>query len=150
MLTLLALLLSPACEPARIEAAIYASALAWGHDPATFRGLAVVESGLEANPRRYGTGKRWGNPPHGRRWRICGLYQLRGGMSGAGKPDWQIPPCEILVRSPVLSAWYGAAHLDGWRRACGRKAMFNAYNRGTCTGGDGSFTTAVVKAAKRR
>lgn len=129
ILALLAsLLLSAVDAPARIDAALYVSAVVWGHDPAEFEALAWCESKLETNPRRYGTGKRWGYPPLGKRWKICGLLQLHGGK--AGKGTGVLPRCELQILLPELAAWYGAAHLAGWRRACGKARQWDCFNRG--------------------
>ena len=145
-----ALLLLSLYLPFRVEASLYVAAVVWGHDPATFRGLAVVEAGpkLESNPRRYGTGKRWGAPPLGRRWKFAGLMQL-----SPGRPVWhddqpKIPPGEVLVNSPGVSAYFGAWHLAEWREHCGTKRALEAWHSGKCLA-PGSFT-AAVRAARRR
>lgn len=116
-------------SPARVEAALYVSAVAWGHDPIEFGALAWCESKKEVNPRRYGTGKRWGNPQLGKRWNICGLMQLPNGGGGKGAIG-ELPRCELQILSPEIAAWYGAGHLAGWKRACGSVRQYDCYNRG--------------------
>ena len=152
MILLLALLLSQPWEPPRIEAALYVAAKAWGHDPAMFRGLAEVESGLEANPRRTKRidplMRRWG-PKKTRTtypWRLCSLLQLRGGLSASD--GGTIPPCEALVLFPSLASWWGARHLAGYREQCGDERQYAGYHTGSC-GKPGSFTAKVRRLARR-
>jgi len=144
---LLSLLLSPAWEAPRIEAALYVSALAWGHDPSELRGLAWCESKRVVNPKRYGTLERWGYPPVGRQWNICGLMQLPNGKRGMGRIGL-LPACELQILVPSLAAWYGAGHLDGWRRACGRERQFDCYNRGGAGMTAGTWGECVRRAAR--
>lgn len=156
MTFLLPLLLSLATPAHRVEVSLYVAAVAWGHDPATFRGLAKVEAGpgLETNPRRAASidpkRRRWGPIATATTypWRICSLLQLRGGLSGAG--GFVMPSCVALVTIPELAAWYGARHLDGWRKACGPVRMYEAYNRGVCGeyGTPRPFTSAVMSARR--
>jgi len=158
MLLLLAILLSPAHEPARIEASLYVSAVAWGHSPAEFRGLAWCESKMQVNPHRYDNPKypRWGNPPHGRRWNICGYMQLPNGGGGKG-PAKRLPTCELQILFPSLAIWFGGAHLAGWKRACGKARQWDCYNQGGSGMTQGTWgecvhrrTKAAVRAAGRR
>lgn len=128
---LLTLAFAPAHEQARLDTALEVAAEAWGLDPAGFRSLAWVESNLQVNPRRYGSREPWGDPPLGRRWKICGLLQLAGGFGIQGQPrNVRVPHCGLLVLGPWLPAWYGAAHLAGWRRACGSRRQYECYNAG--------------------
>jgi hypothetical protein len=146
---ILSFLASPPVVQARIDAALYVSAVAWGHDPALYRGLAEVESGCEANPRRYGRLQRWGNPPLGRRWSIVGLMQLPAGKVGMGGIG-RIPDGELLILLPELAAWYGAGHLAGWRRACGAQRQWDCYNRGWDGRTAGTWGRQVKNAARRK
>jgi len=144
-----ALVLLP--QPVRVEASLHLSALAWGHDPATFRALAEVESRLDPDPKRYGKAERWGNPPERRRWRYVGLMQTQHYPACPCGQDGPFPPGEWLL-APELSAWYGAAHLAGWVQRCGKGRALEAYNRGNrgCRGEtDGSFAAAVMAARRR-
>jgi hypothetical protein len=147
-------LLSQVPQEARILTALEFSAYAWGHDPALLKGLAYVESTMQANPPRHGrNGKRWGDGPGRARWRYCGLMQTRHYPGVTAGPDSvPFPPGELLVAFPELSAWYGAIHLAGWRSWCGRRLQFEAYNKGWkgCRGEtEGTFTKAVKRAARR-
>ena len=134
----------------RLDVSTEVSGAAWGIDPALLRGLALVESSHEYNPKRYGTRERWGNPPLGRRWNYCGLMQLRGGGQPMGcSPRVKFPPCELLVVSPELSVWYACVHLVGWRRQCGDR-WFDCYNAGSPgKTNDGSFGREVRRHARR-
>lgn len=151
MLTLLlALALAPDWEPVRIEASLYVSARAWGHDPALFRGLAIVESRLEANPRRYGRLQRWGRTRTAttRPWRYLGLMQTREYPACPMGSKAPFPPGELLTTWPSLSAWYGAAHLTGWARACGKELKLCGYNTGACE--PCGMIAAVKRAGRER
>jgi len=137
--------------PRRLRVAAHVAGAAWGHDPALLLGLAWVESEHEANPRRYGTGKRYGPPPLGKRWKICGLMQIHGGARPMGtREPVRFPPCEILVLLPEVSLWFGAMHLAGWKRALGTQLYVEGYNKGfNAIGSDMSFTAKVERAARR-
>jgi hypothetical protein len=149
VILLLALLLSQPWEPARIEASLYVAAVAWGHDPAEFRALAEVESGMEANPRRYGKRERWGRSRTAttRPWRYLGLLQTREFPARPMGSDSPFPAGELLTMFPSLSAWYGAAHLAGWRETCGERLMYCGYNTGRCK--PCTMRQAVERAARR-
>ena len=143
-------------SPHRVEVSAVVSGAAWGFPPHILMGLADTESTLQHNPPRNGPdGRRWGPPPMGRRWRYCGLMQLRGGAQPMGQPpEVLFPPCEILILFPELSVRYGAMHLDGWRRSYGMPWALEAYNCGCldndrCLESDGSFMRKVLRKARR-
>jgi hypothetical protein len=144
MVILLALAL--VLDPHREAVAYRVAGAAWGIEPEVLEALAWVESSGERNPRRYGTRERWGDPPLGRRWRICGLMQLHGGGRPMGtREPVRFPPCAVLVVSPELSVWYAAMHLSGWRRACGRRWL-ECWNKGyPGLRSDGRFQAAVMR-----
>ena len=144
---LLTLALSPGYEQARLDLSLEVAARAWSLDPVGFRSLAWVESNLQVNPKRYSTREPWGDPPLGRRWRICGLLQLAGGQGIQGQPrKVRVPDCGLLVLGPWLPAWYGAAHLAGWRKSCGERRMYECYNAGfRGMGREATFTAKVER-----
>jgi hypothetical protein len=148
---LLALSLAPAWHSCRVDVAIRASAAAWELDADTMRGIAWVESGWQANAPRYGTREPWGEPPHGRKWRYCGLWQLQGGAPVWADDGPRIPGCLVLVMFPVVAVWYGAAHLAAWKRHCPARYVqaWNRGGRGCKNEGDG-FAADVRRAVRVR
>ena len=148
LILFLALMLSPAHESARIEASLYVSAVALGHDPAEFRALAWCESELEVNPHRYGRLQRWGRKRTAatRPWRYLGLLQTREYPACPMGSTSPFPAGELLTMFPSLSAWFGSMHLAGWERTCGTSLKYCGYNTGRCKP---CGMTAAVRAAGR-
>jgi hypothetical protein len=135
-------------QPARLDVAFAVSAAAWNHNRIQLEALAWCESKLDPNPRRYGTKQRWGYPPLGRRWNICGIMQLSNGIEG--KRMGLLPRCELQILFPELAVWYGAQHLAGWKTACGRYRQWDCYNQGGAGLTQGDWGKCVLNAAKKR
>jgi len=139
-------------QPARAEAALYVSAVAWGHDPAMFAALAEVESTTQINPPRSGDPqhRRWGRCATARTypWRYKGLLQTREYPAKPEGSKQPFPPGELLMW-PEASAWVGAIHLAGYERKCGKARKYEGYHSGKCLK-PGSFTAKVRRIANQR
>jgi len=111
---LLALLLAPAWEAPRLEAALYAAGMhaairAQGHDAPLLYALWEIESSGGVERKRSKAG-------------ACCPLQVLGGRYGH-------PPCDLLEASPWLCVRSAMAEIEYWRRKC-PAAPLEGWSRG--------------------